>query len=105
MIAKAHRYGAKREVLSKNPAEIDARAAKTWADRAVAAYEVYAETGEERYLLAAREYRREALEHAGAVGDFGRAVRAVQERIDRVVRRLRIRVEGEGGPIRGRSKG
>lgn len=55
---------AKRELQIKSLETIQRETACAWASRAIAAYELFAETGNMRWLFEAHEYEHEALEHA-----------------------------------------
>jgi len=56
------------ELQAKTMAQINAEAAATWGARAVASYERFRATHENRWLVMAIEFRHEACEHAGEAG-------------------------------------
>lgn len=72
----------RREVARKSDAAIELETALKWAGRAVACRERYARTGRAAWLLRARDYAHEALEHAALVGDYGRTAAEVQRKIN-----------------------
>jgi hypothetical protein len=61
---------ARAALRSKSKEAIEAETAATWGARAVAAYELYRQTGDVRWMLEAEDYRHESLEH-GAFGPSG----------------------------------
>lgn len=82
----------RREVRSKSDAAIERETAFKWAGRAVACYEEYAATGDVDWLRRGDDYRHEALEHAGTIGDRGATVRVIQDQIDGASRSLGVSV-------------
>jgi hypothetical protein len=64
MIDAAKIADAKRELHQKTLAFIQVETAWAWATRALAAKELFNETGEGQWMVDAVEYHHEALEHA-----------------------------------------
>ena len=77
------------EVQTKSSAEIDRDTARKWADRAIASYGLYGQTGELDRLLAAEDHKHEALEHAAQVGDRGKFVGEIEREIGEAARAAR----------------
>ena len=77
-----HHRAARTEVTSKSDVVIERETAEKWAARSIACFEKYAETGNQKWLVRAEDYKHEALEHAALVGDFGRTVCRVQKMIE-----------------------
>lgn len=55
------------ELHHKTIEDVQRETATTWAGRAAAAYHLYVQSGQLRFLLDAEEYHHEALEHAALV--------------------------------------
>lgn len=77
-----NRYlAADREVGSKSDRVIQRETAERYAARAIVCYRRHRRTGRVSWLLRAEDFRHEALEHAALVGDGGKLVGRVEERI------------------------
>lgn len=85
------------EVRSKSASRLDFETADRWASRSIACYRLAKEARDvdekAEYLARATDYRHEALEHAALVGDRGKTVRVVQDRIDKRAKALGFKIE------------
>jgi hypothetical protein len=59
---------ARAEIQARSMAQINAEAAAVWGARAVAAYERFRTSHDNRWLVMAIEFRHEACEHGGEAG-------------------------------------
>jgi hypothetical protein len=59
---------ARAEIREKAKRQIEAETAATWAARAIAAWELAAETRHARWFVEAAQYEHEAVEHAAEAG-------------------------------------
>jgi len=75
------------EVRQKSEAQVERETAKKWAGRAIACFRLYRASGVLDWLTRAHTYRDEALEHAAMVGDHGKTVKAIQNEIDRLMKK------------------
>ena len=70
---------ARRELLQKSRERIEEETAFRWADRALAAWQLYATSGADRWLRDAEEYHHEAVEHAALADETGEVLRRLRE--------------------------
>ena len=71
------------ELLEKQD-RIELETAIKWAARSLAAYRIYIESHETRWLLVAEDYYHEALEHGALALDDGETVKRLQAELDEV---------------------
>lgn len=69
------------EVTSKTDAEIEAETAEKWLGRALACYHLAATGSDARWLLRAKKFADEAIEHAAFVRDGGKTLRNYEQAI------------------------
>ena len=79
------------EIQEKDSAEIDIATAYSWGSRALAAYKLYDETKELKWLLAAEEYGNEAIEHAALAKNKGKTLKAIENAIGKARKKFDIR--------------
>lgn len=75
------------ELRSKTDAEIQQDTSCKWAAFAIAAYQLYSETSLSVWLIAARDYEGEALEHAALARDDGKTLRAIEATLQKATMR------------------
>jgi hypothetical protein len=78
---------ARREILEKSRSLIEAETAYKWADRAVAAWQLHADTDAEQWLRDAVDYLHEAVEHAALADHSGTVLREVHAYVHQYVPR------------------
>jgi hypothetical protein len=79
MISREEIEEARRELLSKSKAQIEEETAVKWAARAIAAYSIFAESGDLEVFADATEYHHEALEHASDTPILGDLLAALNK--------------------------
>lgn len=89
MSAAKTRYSAAREVVEKSNETINRESAKKWRGLAITCYKKYGATDDVNKLVAAEQFRDEALEHAALGGDFGRLVGKFEHKLNDVRREAR----------------
>jgi hypothetical protein len=74
---------AKKELLEKTEAQIESETAYKWGSRAIAAYQLFQETGDVKWFLMGEEFRHEAIEHASLSGNFGELIKTICVEMDK----------------------
>lgn len=74
---------AKKEVQEKQEEEIEVETAYKWASRAIACFQLHAETELVKWLIKGEDYRHEALEHAALAKDGGDTLNAIEKEIEK----------------------
>ncbi len=71
----------------KSDAAIERETSRKWAKLSIQCFRRYFSTGLQGWLIRAHGYRHEALEHAATVGDKGKFVKKMQEKIEKVMKK------------------
>jgi hypothetical protein len=79
MITQEKIQEARRELLNKSKTQIEEETAIKWGARAIAAYSLFAESGDLEAFADATEYHHEALEHASDTPILGSILAALSE--------------------------
>lgn len=80
--------GAKKEIRQKDGAAIERDTAFKWASRSMAAYELFNETKDLKWLLRAEDYFGESREHAAKAADEGKTLISIEKAVLRYENRL-----------------
>ena len=70
-------------MLEKEEEEVEIETAYKWASRAIACFQLHAETKLTKWLIKGEDYRHEALEHAALAKDRGDTLNIIEDEIEK----------------------
>jgi hypothetical protein len=72
------------EVQARSDREIEIETAYKWGSRAIACYLLYMQSKDMRWLLRAKSFQDEAIEHAAMAEDLGATLKTIESMIGQV---------------------